>query len=111
MANFPFGANKILRDGFSETPPQRIIRTNMDVGPAKVRRRTFAATYPIKFKMYLTNDEFETLRTFYLANDASIFDFTNPRTNQILKARFTSEPSGDFDQTMWDVGVELEIMP
>lgn len=111
MADFPFGANKILRDGYSESPPERTIRTNMDVGPAKVRRRTFAATSPIAFSMYLTNSEWNTLYDFYLANDATVFNFVHPRTGQTVKARFSDIPDGSFNQTMWSVNVKLEIMP
>ena len=111
MADFPFGANKILRDGYSETPPERTIRTSMDVGPAKVRRRTCAAVSRIGFTLWLTNEEWDTLYNFYLNNDALVFNFVHPRTGQTVKARFTDVPEGSFNQTMWDVSVRLEIMP
>ena len=111
MADFPFGTNKILRDGFTESPPNRIISTTMDVGPAKKRRRTIAATSPLGFRMWLTNAEWDTLYNFYLNNDAVVFNFVHPRTNQTVKARFADVPDGSYNQTMWDVGVKLEIMP
>lgn len=111
MADFPFGASKILRDGFSESPPERTIRTNMDVGPAKVRRRTVAAVGHIGFTLWLTNAEWDTLYNFYLANDATVFNFVHPRTGQTVKARFADVPDGSFNQTMWDVTVQLETMP
>lgn len=111
MADFPFGTSKILRDGYSESPPERTIRTNMDVGPAKVRRRTFAATYNIAFTMFLTTAEWGMLYDFYLANDALVFNFVHPRTGQTVKARFADVPVGSLHETMWDVDVKLEIMP
>ncbi len=111
MADFPFGPDKILRDGFNETPAERTIRSNMDVGPAKVRRRTFAAVTPVGFNMLLTSAEWNTLYNFYLNNDATVFYFIHPRTNQSVRARFADVPNGSFNETMWNVDVKLEIMP
>lgn len=111
MTNFPFGTDKILRDNFVESPPERTIRSNMDVGPAKVRRRTIAAVTPVSFSMYLTTDEWTTLYNFYLANDALVFNFVHPRTNQTVRARFAEVPTGSFNETLWNVDVKLEIMP
>lgn len=110
MASWPTEI-KITRNSYSETPPDRVVRSNMDVGPAKVRRRSSANVRNIGLKLFLTEEQLDILDAFYLDNDAAVFDFPNPRTGDSDRARFTGAPSYDLNETMFDVSVRLEILP
>lgn len=111
MATLPF-QTKINRDSYTETPPDRVLRTEMESGIDKTRRRTTNAPRPVSFKIFpLTDTEVTTFDDFYLANDAIRIDFTNPRTDTAVKARFTSAPKYAYVETGWSITVELEIIP
>ena len=101
----------ILRDGFSEGLPDRVIKSQMDVGPAKKRRRTILASYVIKFNCRIELNDVDEFRRFYLDNDFYFFDFKHPRTNKIVKARFNNVPSLAVNETSYNASVELEILP
>ena len=110
MATWPDEV-KIMREGYGEKPPQRVIRSETDVGPGKIRRRSTNAVRPVTLNLSLTPVDFETFDAFYLANDALAFDFPDPRSGTNVRARFTSEPDYKFTQTRWSVSVSLEILP
>lgn len=102
---------KILKDSYKEDLPDFLLRSNMDVGPAKIRKRTVATPYKITFSMLLTTDVFQTFKMFYKTNGALVFDFNDPMTNEPLKARFDQVPSMTMNETLCSVSVVLEIMP
>lgn len=101
----------VSKDNYIEEPPNNVIRSDMGVGPAKIRRRTILNVRNVSFTLCLTSSQMTTFDSFYLSNDAIAFDFTNPRTNTTVRARFRSAPSYSLDESHWRVGVELEILP
>ena len=101
----------ILKDDFEEILPNRTIRSDMDIGPAKVRRRTILGVTELNFKMYLTPEIYEMFKTFYLENDVGVFDFLRPDNNTTVQARFKSVPSATMNESLWSVAVNLEILP
>lgn len=101
----------VLRDNFQETPVDRVIRSNMDVGPAKKRRRTVLGVKNITFTAVIELDDYDEFEEFYLANDVGIFYFKHPRTGELVKARFVSVPTGTLDEVKYTVSIQLEIMP
>lgn len=109
MATWP-STLKINRANYSEAPPDRVIRTQMEAGFDKLRRRTTNAPRLIDLKLFLTDAEVTTLDGFYTANDADRFDFTDPRTNTTVRARFRSPPKYNLREYNWDVNVQLEIV-
>lgn len=110
MAAWPEGI-PIKRESYKETPPDRIIRSKMDVGPDKIRRRSSSAVRPLSLSLTLTDSQLSTFDTFYLANDSIPFTFPNPRTETDVQARFVSPPEYNLKETLWDVSVQLEILP
>ena len=110
MATWP-SKFKILRDNFTESLPDRVISSNMDVGPAKKRRRTILASYRVNLVTYIAMSDVDEFRQFYLDNDVAVFDFIHPRTHQVLQARFASVPSPQLNETFYTASVELEILP
>lgn len=110
MVNWP-SKFRILKDSFSEGLPDRVIKSNMDIGPAKKRRRTILASYPINFSCHIEMADVDEFKQFYLTNDISIIDFVHPRNHTTLKARFNSVPKLILNETFYECSVELEILP
>ena len=102
---------KILRDNFTESLPDRVISSNMGVGPAKKRRRTILTSYKINLVTLIEMNDIDEFKQFYLSNDVGVFDFVHPRTNQTVQARFVSVPSPVLNETYYTASVELEILP
>lgn len=109
MAVFP--DLPINLNGYNETSPDRVIRSSMEVGPQKIRRRSSSAVRKVSMTMTLTDDQYETFDAFFDANDALAFDFTDPRTSAAKRARFASVPKADRDEMMWNVSFDLEYLP
>lgn len=101
----------ILKDNFSLGLGDTVLRTSMDSGPAKLRNRSLLRIDQVSFSMFLTNDVFQRFIEFYEANKASIFTFTRPDNKKVVSARFASTPSTNMNETLWSVGVTLEILP
>lgn len=110
MATFP-AKFKILRDNYTEGLTDRTISTQMDVGPAKKRRRTFLVSDKINLTVKIEIADADDFRQFYYTNDVSVFDFRNPRTGTTQKARFASIPSMVLNETYYTSNFELEILP
>lgn len=110
MAVWP-AALKINRENYSETPPNNVVRTETEYGPAKLRKRTSSNVRKAQASLFLTDAEVDTLDEFYLENDALAFSFTNPRTSVVEQARFVSPPEYSLRETMWGVSLSLEILP
>lgn len=101
----------ILKDNFSLMLGDTVLRTSMDVGPAKLRNRSLLRIDQVSFSMLLTNDVFQRFLDFYETNKAGIFTFTRPDNKKTVSARFSSVPSTSMNETLWSVGVTLEILP
>jgi len=100
--------------------PDLSIRTSMDVGPAKVRRRLTANVEPLSVQFNLTGTQLALLREFYTDSTlggALPFDFKDPETGTTQTFRFTAAPkySGKSPRSggagLWSVSIELERMP
>lgn len=100
---------------FKETPPDNVIRSSMERGPDKVRRRTTANVRPVSFMLLLSEAQVEILDSFYVSDTFSgseAFDFTHPRTLAAVKARFVSPPEfNEREAVLWEASVSLEILP
>lgn len=101
----------VLKDNFKESLTDRVLTSNMDVGPAKKRRRTLLKSSTVSFSMYLSMEVYEQFKEFYFDNDFGVFDFKRPDNKKIVQARFSGVPSASVNETLWLVNVQLEIMP
>lgn len=105
----------ISRTGFKESLANNSMRSKMETGPEKVRRRTTANSYPVSFNLFLNDDQLEDLKEFYNVETYSgsiQFDFINPSNGQALTARFSeTPPSWTPNADNWDASVSLEILP
>jgi hypothetical protein len=101
--------------GFQETSPNVVIRTSMDVGPPKVRRRSTAGVRPLSMTFLLTKDDVSTLDTFYqttLSGGSLPFDWTHPRTGAAVRVQFTASPSYQAQGPLhYQAQCQMEILP
>lgn len=116
MATWPAGLpQRPLADGFTESPVSAVIRTEMDVGPAKMRRRYTAEVRVYNMGLLLTTAQVATLQTFYESTLAGVdpFDWVDHRTGAAASYRFRSPPSyfeaGAPDY--WRTTLDLEVLP
>ena len=82
-----------LLEGALETVQDATIRTEMDVGPAKRRRRYTAVVRRFSVPLILTVDQVATLETFYdstLSGGVDAFDWLHPRTGASVSLAFVS---------------------
>jgi len=106
--------SKVLRAGFKETFPDTSIRTTMDAGPAKVRRRFVAQASQYSVSLFLTNAQVDYLRTFYVTTTESgtlPFNMSNPRTEITESFRFKTAPVITADGANFNAAFELEKLP
>ena len=104
----------ILKEGFQEKPPDNILRTNMDVGPAKVRRRGTAAVREFSVQMFFSKALLATFETFYVTTSkhgSLAFSYKSPRTETTLDHRFASVPTYAKKDQGYIVSFQLELMP
>lgn len=108
-----------LVDGYSDAAPNNVLRTSMDIGPAKTRRRSAAAPFPITASFNLTAAQAEALYIF--ANDtlkggALRFEWQHPRTGATIECRIVPSdkelvkftPNGPL---RWTASMTLEVLP
>lgn len=115
MASWPLTLPQYLdQDGYSEKPPKIMIRTSMDAGIPKRRRRFSSGVRPLTAQLLLTFDETQILDDFFmntLAGGSMTFDWVHPRTQLPCKMGFTDAPTYTPMGVAFVVTMELEIMP
>ena len=100
-----------LNEGYQETLPNVMIRSEMDAGPAKSRRRFTAQVTPIKAQLLLTTTEKGYLETFFNTTTAGgSLSFTFPHNGADV-LRFTEAPTFSKTGLAWTVDFELEQLP
>lgn len=110
--NWPSQLPAPLINTLRETSPDGTIRTQMDKGVDKVRRRTTANVRDLSFTLRLMPGQVDILDQFYIDVQALSFDYTHPRTGELVTARFASAPSfSERGLAVYDAQVNLEILP
>lgn len=98
-----------------ETPPELALRTQMDAGPAKLRRRFTAGARDFSLQLRLVAAQVATLDNFFintLAGGTLPFDWLHPRTSAAVQFRFKSPPGySELGGTVYQVSLELEVLP
>lgn len=102
--------------GFSASEANNVIRTRMDAGPAKVRRRSTAG--PTLRRMSHPAYNKAELRTFLqffredTAHGSRAFQMADPVTDEMISCRFVDPPNWSaIGGGMFSVSVSLEVMP
>jgi hypothetical protein len=100
------------QEGYQEVLPEVAVRTNMDAGPAKSRRRFICQVTPIKSKLVLTPAEKGYLETFFNTTTAGgSLSFTFPHDGSDT-LRFTKPPVlSPHGGVFWMADLDLEKLP
>ena len=105
-----------LAKSLSETTPNDLIRTKMDVGPDKIRRRSTAGIRRFGMSIFMTKAQVQILDDFIqstLNGGTDTFTWINHRTDAAATLRFISLPAyrtlgnGDY----YSAGLSLEELP
>ena len=112
--NFPQSPQK----GFSESIGVNIIRSPMDAGPAKQRRRSQRpSTMDLSF--ILTTAQTQTLEAFVFNDLEGVkrFNFQHPRLYTTVEVRIVPQSEGELFRLQylapgyWQASLKFEILP
>lgn len=104
--------------GYSEQPQSQVLRSQMDAGPAKSRRRFTAAATDVPVQYLLSQAQVATFQDWFendLAGGALPFDWPPGRTRAAVSAQivgdppYTLEPMGSGQ--WWRLAMQLEVQP
>jgi hypothetical protein len=105
----------LLYEGAQEKAPNEVVRTQMDAGPPKVRRRFTAGVRGFPGQLSLTKAQVQTLDDFYLVTlqgGALKFSWRHPRTGAAVDLRFVEPPSySAAADDVWKAALSLELLP
>lgn len=106
-----------LRDGYKEGGRQTLLRTQMDAGPAKTRRRATAGVRRIAARYAMSEEQLGRFLDFFehdLADGAVPVWMPHPRTGETVRVSLAaSEPEWTPLGTgpRWAVALQLEVLP
>lgn len=104
--------------GYSESGGVLVLRSPMDAGPAKQRRRGKSpSTMQVTFIM--TTAQVATFESFVenTLRGTARYGFKHPRTNQTVEVRIVPQGAGNHYTTTylvpgyWTVAFQLEVLP
>lgn len=112
-ATWPVSIQQLLNEsGFSLQVGNTVLRSDMEIGPAKVRRRMTKSNDILSATIILNHSEYHTFYTFFdvsLNGGATSFNFAHPITGVLTEFRFRKEPvfrsigGGNFEVAMeWE---------
>lgn len=100
--------------GYSEKGVDNTLRSKMDVGPDKLRRRTITNVRNVIGNMWLTDSQYDDMVTFYeTTQNYGADSFTMDDAHAVNKTwRFVGPPSySTVGPNNWQVRLTLEEMP
>jgi hypothetical protein len=95
MAAWPAILPQGFLRGFSVKPQDSVLRTQMDVGPDKLRRRVTYSGLDVTGEIICSQAQVEALELFYLETTRSgttYFTMATPHTDRTYEARFSEPP-------------------
>lgn len=106
----------LLVEGYEEKLPDVNLRSAMEVGPAKVRRRVTAAVRPVTGQLIMTLAQIDIFKGFYnddLLGGSLRFEWVDPYYEiAMVEMRFTEVPAfSPTDPGLYKVSMKLEILP
>jgi hypothetical protein len=114
--NWPASIEELLDTAsFQEEFGETTIRSETDIGPAKVRRRSTKGVDAIKCSVIANKDQYEDFRDFFdidLNGGAGTFFFTNPITGIVDTYRMTRPPSiSSLGGVQFSISMSWERLP
>lgn len=115
---WPLDLPQAPQKGFSESIGVNVLRTPMDLGAPKLRRRG-ARPDVLNANFIMSSSQVEILENFCknTVRGTARFDFPHPRTHQQVEVRFIPEEGGTMFQLQyiapeyWNVSMRLELLP
>ena len=106
----------VLEQGYSESLPDLVVESQMDAGPAKIRRRHTAASRRFTMVVQLDPAQAAIFETFFedtLKGGVEPFDWVHPRTRAARVFRFRRPPPSfqSVGGIYVRVTMNLEMMP
>lgn len=104
-----------IPDGFQDGIQELSIRSKMDVGPDKIRRRYTAGIRKLQMQFHMNGTQKSDFRAFYittLLGGSLAFDFEDPAEGGTIELRFVTPPNieyigGDY----WLIKCDCEKLP
>lgn len=118
LYTWPPGLPQIPERGFTESVGVSVLRTPMDAGPAKMRKR-FKRPSILNVSYLLTTAEISLLETFIFTTLQGVFrfNFPHPRTQQSVEVRIIPGSDSTYYTISyvapgyWKVALQLEVLP
>ena len=112
---WPVSLPQVMRlDGLSGKKKSNVIRTTMDAGPAKARRRYSVTTKTFEGSVILNGTQRAILESWHdntLGNGALRFTMKDPQTLKVCEFRFTDDYTEDQSgDGLWIINLPLEKM-
>lgn len=111
---WPANLPQVLRlDGLSAEKQTNVVRTQMDAGPEKIRRRYTVASKYFNGSVILTEAQREILEDWFdntLASGALRFKMKDPQTLMIAEFRFREIYKEESVDGLWKITLPLEKM-
>jgi hypothetical protein len=109
---------QVPQKGFTESIALNVIRSSMDSGPAKMRRRSTGVN-SMDLSFIMTTAECATLETFIKNTlfGTKRFSFPHPRTGSTVEVRIVPSGEGEFFKLQylapgyWNTSLKFEILP
>lgn len=108
----------VLTDGYGESMADLVLRSQMDAGPAKQRRRFTAGVKTHSIAVAVTRAQVATFETFYyttLGGGALPWDWTHPRLQTTVTFRFIGgqvpQIKPEPGAARWLISAQIEQMP
>jgi hypothetical protein len=116
MAVWPSSLQEFVNaGGFSYEIGDTVIRTQMEIGPDKIRRRTTKSVDKITASIWVTPAQYTTLYNFYdvtVNGGTEAFDFTHPITGDTISVRFLNPPGfSPVGFETYEARINLEVLP
>lgn len=103
----------IRLEGLSGKKKSNVVRTQMDTGPQKARRRYTASTKEFTGSVVLTEAQREYLEDWYdniLGSGVLRFVMKDPQTLELAEFRFLEEYTEESNDGLWIITMQLEKM-
>jgi hypothetical protein len=118
MATYPTTLPAPLSDGYQLNPVEQVIRTDMESGYARTRRRTTARIDKFSISFVYTSTQMDAFRDWFESSSgadggAAWFDvtlITGDGSSVTVEARFTGMWQATYrDKGLWQVVATIEV--